>query len=277
MSRESDDFMEAMEAACLAMHGPGCPVDDGRLHRYRVRGDKAASMNGWYVLDPSPPAHGVFGSWRTGESFAWKSDQAAPTTEADREALARRKEAARAARDTEQAAVQAAARSRAEKLWSRAKPATNEHAYLVRKAVGAFGIRDLRGQLVIPVRDTHGMLHTLQFIGEDGRKTFLTGGRKQGCYFAIGNPGRVICICEGYATGATIYQCTKYATAIAFDAGNIAPVARALRAKFPGLILCICADDDQKTPGNPGLTAARQAAAAVGAILAVPEFRMSNG
>ncbi|MBL8373794.1 toprim domain-containing protein [Accumulibacter sp.] len=270
-------FIAALQAAGLAMHREADLVPDGSLHRYRVDGDKAGSLNGWYVLDLTEPVHAAFGSWKTGQSCTWRPDQAAPMTDAEREALARRREAARAARDSEQAAVRAAARLRAEKLWSRAKPATNEHAYLVGKSVGAFGIRDLRGQLVIPLRDGKGALHTLQFIGADGRKTFLTGGRKQGCYFSIGAPGRVLCICEGYATGATIYQCTRHATAIAFDAGNIAPVARALRAKFPDLVLCICADNDADTPGNPGLTAARQAAVAVGAVLAVPEFGSSNG
>lgn len=125
---------------------------------------------------------------------------------------------------------------------------------------------------MIPLRDVDGVLHSLQFIGADGRKTFLTGGRKRGCYHAIGEPKRAVCICEGYATGATIYQATGHATAIAFDAGNLEPVARAIRAKFPRLALCICADNDEATPGNPGLSAGRRAAVAVGAALAVPSF-----
>ena len=114
------------------------------------------------------------------------------------------------------------------------------------------------------------------FIGADGRKTFLTGGRKRGCYHAIGRPSRALCICEGYATGATIYQTTGHATAVAFDAGNIEPVARAIRSKFPRLAMVICADNDTETEaagkGNPGLMAASKAARAVGAALAVPQF-----
>jgi len=115
-------------------------------------------------------------------------------------------------------------------------------------------------------------LHSLQFIGPDGRKTFLTGGRKRACYHAIGRPVRVLCLAEGYATGATVYQATGHATAVAFDAGNLLPVAQALRAKFPGLELVVCADNDHATPGNPGLTAAAQAAQAVHAVLAYPRF-----
>ena len=86
-------------------------------------------------------------------------------------------------------------------------------------------------------------------------------------------PESALCICEGLATGATIYQATGHATAVAFDAGNLEPVAKALRAKFPGLVLVVCADNDTETPGNPGLTAATKAARAVGAALAVPQFK----
>ncbi|MPN61615.1 DNA primase TraC [bioreactor metagenome] len=59
---------------------------------------------------------------------------------------------------------------------------------------------------------------------------------------------------------------------MAFDAGNIKPVAQAIRRKFPALCLVICADNDTETAGNPGLTAAREAARAVRAALAVPMF-----
>ena len=157
------------------------------------------------------------------------------------------------------------------RLWERAKPACNDHPYLVKKRVHAYGIRDLRGQLVIPLRDVDGKLRSLQFIGADGRKTLLTGGRMRGCYHAIGRLQDVLCLCEGYATGATLHQATGHATAVAFNAGNLEPVARALRGKFPALTLVVCADTDSSR-GNPGLTAARKAARAVGAALAVPRF-----
>jgi len=271
-----DDFIGAMHKVGLAMH---CRADlqaDGQLHRYRVEGDKSGSRNGWYVLDLSHPAHGAFGSWKTGQTHAWHPAQQVNMTPAERQAMTRRMAAARAARDAEQQRVHAAARERAAALWERSKPACNAHGYLVAKDVGAFGIRDLRGQLVVPLRDAEGVLHSLQFIGADGRKTFLTGGRKRGCYHAIGLPDRVLCVCEGYATGATLYQASRHATAIAFDAGNLEPVARALRAKFPRAVMCVCADNDQATPGNPGLIFGRQAAAAVGAALAVPVFERGD-
>lgn len=111
----------------------------------------------------------------------------------------------------------------------------------------------------------------MQFIGEDGAKRFLSGGRIAGCYCPIGRPQDSLLICEGYATGATLYAATGRAVAVCFSAGNLQPVARALRMKFPRLRLIVCADNDL-TPGNPGLTHATQAARAVGGFVAVPRF-----
>lgn len=266
-----DAFLQAMTDTGLAMHKPAL-VGDGTLHRYRVDGDKAGTTNGWYALHLDDQPFGAFGSWKTGQSCTWSAGKLESMTETERRVLAARMAAAKLARDTEQAAVHMSAQKRAVDLWEKAKPADNGHAYLVSKGVSSYGIKLLREQLVVPMRAADGTLHSLQFIGKDGRKTFLTGGRKRGCYHAIGRPEGVICICEGYATGATIYQVAGHATAVAFDAGNLLPVAKALRSKFPGLMMVICADNDTETEGNPGLTSAMKAARAVGAALALPQF-----
>src|SRR5690606_19668878 len=142
--------------------------------------------------------------------------------------------------------------------------------YLVTKQVKSHGLRLYKETLVVPMRDSRGLLHSLQFIDGDGNKRFLSGGRKYGCYFAIGGAGEAFCIAEGYATGATVYESTGLSMAVAFDAGNLMPVAQAIRSKFPEAEITLCADNDKNTPGNPGLTKAKEAAVAVGALLAVP-------
>jgi len=119
-----------------------------------------------------------------------------------------------------------------------------------------------------------GDLHSLQYIGPDGGKRFLTGGRVAGCYFSIGNMqgAATLCIAEGFATGASIFEATGRPVAVAFNAGNMLPVAKALREKYPEQALIICADDDAGTSGNPGLTKATEAAQAVNGLVAVPDF-----
>jgi putative DNA primase/helicase len=270
-------LISAMHEAGLSPHGEVTLSGDGKLTRFRVAGDKSGSRNGWVVYHSEPTPAGAFGSWKTGESHTWHAASDKAKSPAERAELKRQIAAMRAARDAERGKVQAEARARAAKLWERARPGTNAHPYLVRKSVGAYGIRQMRELLLIPARDVRGELHTLQFIGADGAKRFLSGGRIEGCYCPIGRPLDSLLICEGYATGATLYAATGRAVAVCFSAGNLQPVARALRMKFPELCLIVCADNDM-TPGNPGLTHATQAARAVGGFVAVPRFeRVAHG
>lgn len=264
-------LLNAMHAAGLAPHKGAELRGDGKLTRYRVLGDKPGSLNGWLVFHDGDLPAGAFGSWKTGASHTWHKASTKRYTPQERADLQRQIKEIQQTRDAERLQVQATARARAAKLWERARPATNSHAYLQRKAVGAYGIRQLRDLLLIPARDVSGQLQTLQFIGADGAKRFLSGGRIVGCYCPIGRPLDSLLICEGYATGATLYAATGRAVAVCFSAGNLQPVARALRLKFPHLRLIVCADNDL-TPGNPGVTHATQAARAVGGFLAVPQF-----
>ena len=190
----------------------------------------------------------------------------------ERKAFARRMSALRRQHDAELRQRQAEAAAAAANRWAAAAQA-EEHPYLTTKGVRAHGIRiEAQHTLLIPMRDIEGRLHSVQAIAPDGSKRFMPGGRVKGCYQAIGTPlGRVV-VCEGYATGATVQEQTGAAVAVAFNAGNLLPVAKALRFKFPGITLVIAADDDWKTDGNPGLTAARNAARAVSGLLAVPNF-----
>lgn len=245
---------------------------DGKLVRYRVEGDKPGSQNGWAVLYSHPIMAGSFGSWKTGETHTWHAERTAPQTPAERAEHQRQVLAMQQARAAEQAVVHECARQRAARLWATAWPATNSHPYLQRKKINAYGIRQLREMLVVPSRDSDGSLHTLQFISADGTKRFLTGGRTLGCYFAIGKPFDALLLAEGLATGSTLHQATGAAVAVCFNCGNLMAVARALRDKFPRLRLVICADNDAHTPGNPGLSKAREAAKAVDGFLAVPDF-----
>ena len=77
--------------------------------------------------------------------------------------------------------------------------------------------------------------------------------------------------CGRNATGATVFEATGYAVAVAFNAGNLKAVALAMRGKFPEAKIILCADNDTHTPGNSGLTKAKEAADAVGGYLTYPD------
>jgi putative DNA primase/helicase len=270
MSAESA-FLDAMRAAGL-MPVKEQPQADGQLHRFRVEGDKPGSKNGFYRLYGGEIPWGFFGSWKVDGTHTWRATIDRPVSRAEQAEHRRQMAEANAARTAETQRMRETARAKAERLWALSRPAQEDHAYLLRKKIKAYGARQLNAMLVIPARDAAGTLHTLQFIGPDGGKRFLTGGRIQGCYCAIGKPAGTLLLAEGFATACTLYEATGHATACAFNAGNLAPVARALRAKFPDLRIVVCADNDAHTPGNPGLTHAYAAARAVHGWVAAPNF-----
>ncbi|SMB28629.1 conserved protein of unknown function [Sterolibacterium denitrificans] len=262
-------------AAVLAARGivPGHIEADAALHRCKVEGGKSGRLDGAYVLHLDGLPAGGFINWRDG--LGWQTWAAKPEREwsrAEHDAWRARADAMRQLRLQDEIQRHTEAAKRAKHLLMRCKLATNNHPYLRRKGVNAYGLRQLRAQLVIPVRDASGALCSLQFISPEGDKRFLSGGRKRGCYFAIGQPRTVLCLAEGYATAASVFEATGYATACCFDAGNLEPVARVLRTKFPRLAIIVCADNDSETPGNPGVSMAMSAARAVRGMVAVPDF-----
>ena len=68
----------------------------------------------------------------------------------------------------------ATAADRAARLWEAAYPAPADHPYLRRKQVGPNGLRcDSAGNLIVPLRDVGGVLHTIETITSAGEKRYL--------------------------------------------------------------------------------------------------------
>jgi len=216
--------------------------------------------------------------------FDPKAHRAAPMVAGERQ----RRESEREQRELRERELEdkrhAAAAVDAERIWAEAPAASSDHPYLKRKGVKADALRvyngPLRigtaacdGALVVPARDAAGKLWTLEFILEDGQKRFLTNGRKSGCFALLGGAVRdTLLIGEGFATCATLVSSTGFPAAVAFDASNLLAVATGLREQHPDARIVLCADDDYKTNGNPGVTKAQAAAEAVGGVVAIPDF-----
>lgn len=262
-------FLGAMADAGIPPHDPTDIVADGRLHRYRVAGDKPGTSNGWCVLHLDGIPAGIFGSWRAGFSSTWCARNRADLTPSDRADLARRMEQARAARDAEQRQRHADVAARAADLWARSRPADPRHPYLSRKNVRPYGARQLGARLVLPVTTLAGELVSLQFIAADCGKILLAGGRKRGCGIVVAdpaNPWRVV-VCEGWATGASLAEADPAARVLAaVDAGNLMPVAVAVRDHWPNADIVIAGDAD-----DVGRRAAHAAAHAARGLVLLPE------
>ena len=184
-----------------------------------------------------------------------------------------------------QEADHARAAARAAKAWkSFLKEGTSD--YLIQKSVKAYGIRfspSDNGTIAVPISDAAGIIHGLQII-RSGNKTghlqkeyWPKGLAKKGHFHLMGAPRDIVLIAEGYATGATLHEATSLPVVVAFDAGNLLPVAQEIKRRWPYARILICADDDFLTPNNPGVTAAQNAALAVNGGVAIPHFPIDRG
>jgi putative DNA primase/helicase len=178
-------------------------------------------------------------------------------------------------------AAHAAAAEAARALWDGASD-TGTSPYLARKGVQAHGLRFLPdGTALVPLRDADGVLWNVQRIAPERPakgtdKLFQKGGRKSGLWHLLGQPegAAVVLVAEGYATAASLHQAGGWPVAVAFDAGNLAHVAKALHQQHPGALLVVCGDDDRATEArtgtNTGRVKAQAAARAVGGLAVFP-------
>ncbi len=280
-------FRAAMLEAGLE---PPKHIEPGKLYRFPGIGKQPSNRAGWCKLFDDGTG-GCFGDWSSGLSESWQIKRGRPLTRAERDAFRYQVAAARASREAEQRRQWAEARETAGSIWESAR-AVERHPYLDEKGVHPYGVRLIPepveipfswrdkpqhipgNSLVIPLADTTGVIHSLQFIDEEGNKRFLAGGAVQGHFFPTGDlsTAKRILIAEGFATAATLNMVTDDIAVATFNAGNLKPVAQRLQATYPQAEFIICADNDRFTQGNPGVTKAREAALAIGARLAVPEF-----
>ncbi len=242
-------------------------IETGRIIRVDGPGDKKGKKTGWFIFNEIPDSRdagrcfgvGAYGSWRGApEKVTWCSRAASNMSFQETAQYHAHLEQARVDREAELVRVNAEAAAIAFTIWTAASPAVG-HAYLHRKQINDYGLRQSRGNLVIPVT-VDGHITSLQFIFPDGQKRFLPGGRVKGCYHRIDGDMSRVYIAEGFATGASVAQATGCSVYMAFSAGNLYEVAAHVKAAHPGAVITICADDDWQTDGNPGMTKARQAA-----------------
>ncbi len=265
----------------LAEHGliiaPHEIVADGEIHRFASPGDHGKPC--WYILHPDGMVAGSFGCWKRLIKADWCEKDLKELPESERAALIARTEHVKAQRKAYMRQEQKAAQIKAQALWDGASSEVDEHAYLRKKSVLAHGIRSDGLNLIIPLRDVKGTLHSVQTINPKGEKLFFTGGRMSGCFFLIGTVRDVIYLCEGYSTGATIHELTGSTVAVAFNCNNLKPVAKTLKKRYPGLDIIIAADNDahHENGKNPGLESASAAAQALGLTMVVPQFSTQKG
>lgn len=272
---------EITEKLTAYMIGKGITPDEelvlgGDICRFHIQGDSPGKRNGWCALNLGEFPFASFGSWKTGKQFSWQLKK--PSTPEETFAARKAQQEASEKYKEDQARKHKLAAETANILWNKAVPADRSHAYLWEKEIQAHGVRQLDDALLVPMY--HGAeIVSLQAIYPTGQKIFLKGGQVKGCYFPLQNtPSDVdtIYLGEGFATMATLIEklADEYSLfTAAFTAGNLTSVAIGLREEHSGAEIIICADNDQWTKENPGITKARQAGLMVGARVIYPDFQ----
>lgn len=257
-----EEVIQQMAAEGLPRLPDGHPVLNGKAQRFGPK------KKAWYVLreielkSGRKIVTGAFGVWQGQNpnsipvTMDWAGLSPEERAEAERKQAAHeRAEAERKQRKAELAA------GRARQAWAEAADSDQPSAYLARKRVQSEKTRvDQDGVLLVPVMkysEAGAALAGLQRIQPDGEKRFSSGIDMVGGACLLGRLSeetRLIEIGEGYATCETARMATDFDTPamVAFNAGNLLPVAKQLRADFPDAHLLFLADDDMRVVARLG-------------------------
>lgn len=237
-------------------------IVDGKCKRCRF--DNSKDKKGWYVLHEITLDNGQhiivgsYGFWEGNDNNAQKIQLKAFDIDKEQSAAIKKRIAEdKKTADAQQKAQAYKVAKRAEELWKRYQP-DGDSDYLRKKQVPALGLRFSKdGALIVPVTDTSGNIHGLQVIfnrktqqahieknGGKDKKFGPYGMSVTGHFHLIGMPSSIVVIAEGYATAASIHLATGLPVAVAFNAGNLVPVAQALKARYKRTNILIAADDD---------------------------------
>jgi len=151
-----------------------------------------------------------------------------------------------------------------------------ESQYLIAKCLDGVITRCLPdGSILLPLTDASGNVTAAQTISQIGSKKLVAGSAKKGAYHTVNAPEQpqAIILAEGYATALSVSLMRPEAlAAAAIDAGNLLPVAKVMRGKYPQAQIIIAADNDHQQDGsaNTGITAAESAAFAVAGFVTSP-------
>jgi antirestriction protein ArdC/phage/plasmid primase-like uncharacterized protein len=290
------EFALVLEKAGLDLQGQA-PALDGEIHRVPLLDGKKNELNGAYCGYADDPA-GWAQNFVTCEKTHWIATGHVLSEEQRREML-REREQQRIDLEERMSLTREDVARDAFNVLTKLEPASRDHPWLKEREVEPFGLfqhtDDKENTLYVPVRNIEGHVRGLQIINEWGDSRFTVGMEKEGNFHLITGPEqnrdgltsalapakdlsqREILLCEGYAIGASLHMATGKPVAVAFDAGNLEPVAKALREQFPQAVITVCADNDHariqdNEPHNLGVIEAERAAEAVGGRVVIPAF-----
>ena len=269
-------------------------VLDGELHRYRIHDDKPGQRSGAICIHTDGWAAGFVMDWRKDLRENWRYDISGLEIDEEQRTYYNSKEYWQKCeeesrkKEHEREMRRLSCSERARRLFDRLPEAPEDHAYLQRKNVRAYGLHydPNTGDLAVPLRRINGLVFSLQWIpaSEDRHKLFYECAEMSGAFFSIGletlkqNPEQTILLGEGYATMAKVHELTGKPVVAAMSCHHLQEIAKVLHEAYPEAKIIVTADNDHKTESrteiNPGIRYANlvvQAKLAVG--IAAPDFQ----
>ena len=167
-------------------------------------------------------------------------------------------------------------------MWNQSKE-INNHIYLTAKGIINHGWPvSVDNELLIPIYNAKNQLVGLQKIFKNPykqgfSKIFCKDSEISHAFHCLGKREKPkhILICEGVATGASLYESSGIMTVIAFSVGNIINVTQSIKKLYPESNIFVCADNDKKAKDNKniGLETARQACSLKRVYHIIPEMK----
>jgi phage/plasmid primase-like uncharacterized protein len=118
--------------------------------------------------------------------------------------------------------------------------------YLVKKKLHHINTKSKYDILIVPMMDIDEKLWAFQQIQADGTKMFLENAKKKDLMLRLGEPNTTFAfVCEGWATGASVFISTGITTYVAFNASNLDSVSEQVKNKYLGIRIVVAGDNDE--------------------------------
>lgn len=235
----------------LSVNVPEFPLD-GTFKRFGENGKKpfwAVGVEWEFKKKTYQAIH--YGSWKSGEKFTWKSYEEQPPSSTfskkEKENIDFIKQKIR----KEQEKKWDECAQKWLQIFNSCPTFSPKHEYCSTKGLKDNHVARIsnEGKLLIPIYHGHDFAgcQIIYRIGSGFKKIYSKGIRKAGSFSYIGNvfSSNYIYVCEGFSTGATIYELTGIPVLIALDKGNLKPCIFNIKKLNTNVKIVIASDYDQ--------------------------------
>ena len=137
-------FLDFLLSLGIQPHDERDIIFDGTLHRYRIHDDKPSCKSGAYLIHTDGWPAGFVQDWRSGIQQNWKFNIGELPTEQQSyfqsDAYKKKCEEQQRKAEKERAYRRSVQTEKARQLWDRLKLAPDNHPYLLRKHIKAWGV-----------------------------------------------------------------------------------------------------------------------------------------